>query len=48
MFDLHYDLLTQIYINKEEVAYLKEYFKKVYNNQNIIGGVFNLFYMLSK
>ena len=48
MFDLHYDLLTQIYINKEEVAYLKEYFKKVYNNQNIIGGIFNLFYMSPK
>lgn len=48
MFDLHYDLLTQIYINKEEIAYLKEYFKKVYNNQNIIGGIFNLFYMSPK
>lgn len=48
MFDLHYDLLTQIYINKEEITYLKEYFKEVYNNQNIIGGIFNLFYMLPK
>lgn len=48
MFDLHYDLLTQIYINKEEIAYLKEYFKEVYNNQNIIGGIFNLFYMSPK
>lgn len=48
MFDLHYDLLTQVYINKEEIDYLKEYFKKVYNNQNIIGGIFNLFYMSPK
>lgn len=48
MFDLHYDLLTQIYINKEEITYLKEYFKEVYNNQNIIGGIFNLFYMSPK
>ena len=48
MFDLHYDLLTQIYINKEEITYLKEYFKEVYDNQNIIGGIFNLFYMLPK
>lgn len=48
MFDLHYDLLTQIYINKENITELKKYFKQIYNKQNIIGGIFNLFYMSPK
>lgn len=48
MFDLHYDLLTQIYINKENPENLKKYFKKIYNKQNIVGGIFNLFYMSQK
>lgn len=45
MFDLHYDLLTQVYINKDNVAELKNNFNKIYNEKNIIGGIFNLFYM---
>lgn len=48
MFDLHYDLLTQIYINKNNTEYLKKYFKKIYNEKNITGGIFNLFYMSPK
>lgn len=48
MFDLHYDLLTQVYINRENTKYLKEDFKKVYNEKNITGGIFNLFYMSPK
>lgn len=48
MYDLHYDLLTQIYINKNNTKYLKEYFKKIYNKKNITGGIFNLFYMSPK
>lgn len=48
MFDLHYDLLTQIYINKENIIELKEYFKQIYNKKNIIGGIFSLFYMSPK
>lgn len=48
MFDLHYDLLTQIYINKEKTEYLKKYFEEIYNKQNITGGIFNLFYMSTK
>lgn len=48
MFDLHYDLLTQIYINKENPKKFKNYFKKIYNSKNIKGGIFNLFYMSTK
>ena len=48
MFDLHYDLLTQIYINKEKTEYLKKCFEEIYNKQNITGGIFNLFYMSTK
>lgn len=45
MYDLHYDLLMQVYINKENLVELKEYFKKIYNSKNIKGGIFNLYYM---
>lgn len=45
MFDLHYDLLTQIYINSKRPRYLKRIIKKIYNKKNICGGIFNLFYM---
>ena len=48
MFDLHYDLLTQVYINKDKMAELKNNFNKIYNEKNIIGGIFNLFYMSPK
>lgn len=48
MFDLHYDLLTYIYINKSNIKNLKQYFKKIYNKENITGGIFNLFYMSPK
>ncbi len=44
MFDLHYDLLTYIYMNKDNLKKVKKYFKKIFNN-NITGGIFNLFYM---
>lgn len=45
MFDLHYDLLTQVYINKDNSEKMKNNFRKIYNEKNIIGGIFNLFYM---
>ena len=44
MFDLHYDLLTYIYMNKDNLKEVKRHFKKIFNN-NITGGIFNLFYM---
>lgn len=45
MFDCHYDLLTYILMKKEEKEFLKDYCDKVYNKENITGGIFNLFYM---
>lgn len=47
MFDLHYDLLTYIYMNKENLNPVKSHLKKIFNN-NITGGIFNLFYMSRK
>ncbi len=44
MFDCHYDLLTYIYMNREKVSEVREYCNKIFNN-NITGGIFNLFYM---
>lgn len=48
MFDYHYDLLTEVYLNKNNIPKLKEYYKKVYNKNNITGGIFNLFFMSEK
>lgn len=45
MFDCHYDLLTYILMKKKEQEFLKNYCSKVYNKNNITGGIFNLFYM---
>jgi len=45
MIDCHYDLLTHILMKKNEKEYLKQYCNKVYRKNNIIGGIFNLFYM---
>ncbi len=47
MFDLHYDLLTYIYMNKDNLKEVKKHLKKIFTN-NINGGIFNLFYMSSK
>jgi len=47
MFDLHYDLLTYIYINRNNIDKIKKHCYKIFNN-NITGGVFNLFYMTKK
>lgn len=47
MYDLHYDLLTNIYINKNNILEVKKYLKKLFRN-NISGGIFNLFYMSPK
>lgn len=44
MFDLHYDLLTYIYMNKDNLTEVKKHCKKIFKN-NITGGIFNLFYM---
>lgn len=48
MFDCHYDLLTYILMKKNDVNFLKNYCRKVYNKNNITGGIFNLFYMPPK
>ena len=44
MFDCHYDLLTYIYMNKNNLKEVKRYCKKIFKD-NITGGIFNLFYM---
>ncbi len=47
MFDLHYDLLTYIYMNKNNLKEVKEHINRIFKN-NITGGIFNLFYMSPK
>ena len=47
MFDLHYDLLTYIYMNRNDLRKVKKHCKKIFKN-NICGGIFNLFYMSLK
>lgn len=44
MFDCHYDLLTYVYINRDNLKEVKKHCKKIFKN-NITGGIFNLFYM---
>lgn len=44
MFDLHYDLLTYVYINRNNLRKVKKHFRKIFTD-NITGGIFNLFYM---
>ena len=44
MFDCHYDLLTYIYINKNNLKKVKKHCEKILKD-NITGGIFNLFYM---
>lgn len=44
MFDCHYDLLTYIYMNKDNLREVKRHCKKIFTD-NIKGGIFNLFYM---
>lgn len=48
MFDYHYDLLTNVYLHRNNLQKLKEYYKKIYNKNNITGGIFNLFFMSQK
>lgn len=47
MYDCHYDLLTYIYMNKNNLEKVKQHCNKIFNN-NIAGGIFNLFYMSEK
>lgn len=47
MFDCHYDLLTYIYINKNNLKKVKKYCDKIFKN-GINGGIFNFFYMSQK
>lgn len=44
MFDCHYDLLTYIYMNRRNLRPVILHCRKIFNN-NITGGIFNLFYM---
>ena len=44
MFDCHYDLLTYIYMNRNNLKKVKKYCENIFKN-NITGGIFNLFYM---
>lgn len=48
MFDYHYDLLTEVYLNKDNPQKLKRRYKNAYNKNNITGGIFNLFFMSEK
>lgn len=48
MFDYHYDLLTEVYLNKDNLQKLKERYIKAYNKNNLTGGIFNLFFMSEK
>ena len=47
MFDCHYDLLTYIYMNRNNLKKVKKHCEKIFSN-NITGGIFNLFYMSPK
>lgn len=47
MYDCHYDLLTYIYMNRNNLEEVKQHCNKIFNN-NIAGGIFNLFYMSEK
>ena len=47
MFDCHFDLLTYIYINRNDLKKIKEYTEKIFKN-DITGGIFTLFYMSEK
>lgn len=47
MYDLHYDLLTYIYMNKNNITEVREHCRKIFKD-NITGGIFNLFYMSPK
>lgn len=48
MFDLHYDLLTYIYMKRNDINFIKDYCARVFRKDNICGGIFNLFYMSYK
>ena len=48
MFDYHYDLLTEVYLNRNNLQFLKQKYKIAYNKENITGGIFNLFFMSEK
>lgn len=47
MYDCHYDLLTYILMNKDNLKEVKKHCDAIFNN-NITGGIFNLFYMSGK
>ena len=47
MYDCHYDLLTYIYMNKNNLIKVKKHLNRIFKN-NITGGIFNLFYMSPK
>ena len=45
MFDCHCDLLTYIYVNRNNITKIKKVCNSIYNKDNIKGAIFNLFYM---
>jgi len=45
MIDCHYDLLTCILMKKKNKDFFKKYYHQIYRENNITGGIFNLFYM---
>ena len=45
MFDCHCDLLTYIYINRKNIEKVRKTINKIYNENNIKGGIFNLYFM---
>ena len=48
MFDCHCDLLTFIYINRDNIEKIKNTYNKIYNSKNITGAIFNLYFMSEK
>ena len=44
MYDCHYDLLTYIFMNRNNLEKVKKHCEEIFRN-NIEGGIFNLFYM---
>lgn len=45
MFDCHADLLTYVYINRNDIQKIRKVCYKIYNEKNINGAIFNLFFM---
>lgn len=45
IYDTHYDLLTYILMKKDEPDFLIKLCQELYNQNNILGGIVNTYYM---